>query len=228
MYYLFLAIGSVIVVAFASTFTVVLLALVGKLNMDKEFLRLLVYKLVLEIVAGGIFLFYAGIKLDSPPPLPDFGDESWEYRCTKYTAEPNPNDDKAHIDPKYEHGGTATIRAFRTPYGIRVNISGHRDWVREDRNDKEVIRRITPPFTWSESWGAITERNELKFTYNITLDNGVITGFANGVIKYENNAPVAIDGRFYQMPPFKALHGGMIFRRMKSTEDRAWVPKELQ
>src|SRR4051812_37128435 len=93
---LFNAIAWIIIVAFAVTFLVTILAVCNVLTIPANFLRLLFYKLILEIVAGGFYIFYTGY---SSFPTADITGE-WKYRCTQQDANPQNG---------YQHGGFCTI-----------------------------------------------------------------------------------------------------------------------
>lgn len=56
----------VVVVAFAITFVITMLALIDRITVKEGYLKILFAKLILEIVAAGLFLFYAGISSTYP------------------------------------------------------------------------------------------------------------------------------------------------------------------
>lgn len=63
---LYLAMGWVIVVAFAITFVVAILGICGKFKMEPVYRRRLFTALILEIVASGFFLFRHGLGQVAP------------------------------------------------------------------------------------------------------------------------------------------------------------------
>jgi hypothetical protein len=62
------AIGWVIVIAFAITFAVTIGALIKKIKIDRRYLTPLFVKLILEVIAAGLFLFYNGFNACEQPP----------------------------------------------------------------------------------------------------------------------------------------------------------------
>lgn len=60
---LYLAIGWLVVLAFAVTFTVTILALIGRVIIDRGYMKALFAKLILEVIAAGFFLFYQGLEI---------------------------------------------------------------------------------------------------------------------------------------------------------------------
>jgi hypothetical protein len=208
---LFYAIGWVIVAAFAITFVVAILGLVGVVRIQPRFMKALFYKMILEVAAGGFFLFYT--EQQPVPNAPDLSGE-WEYKCTQHGVGD-------------EHGGVATICRDGRPYAPGFCMAGRRDWVHTWDKQGDEARTIDPPFSWNSSWGAITEKDVIRFTYTITTQDGTINGYALGNIKYSNGRASEFTGSYYQLPPFKPQYGGLDFRRMKDSSDRKWKPKQL-
>jgi hypothetical protein len=64
---LVIAIGWIIVVAFAVIFAMTILALVGIVKLPARYRAVLFTKLILEVIAAGLFLFYRGM---TSPELP--------------------------------------------------------------------------------------------------------------------------------------------------------------
>jgi hypothetical protein len=62
------AMGWVVTIAFAVTCTVTLGALIGKFKIKEKYLTPLFVKLILEVIAAGLFLFYSGHSASEPPP----------------------------------------------------------------------------------------------------------------------------------------------------------------
>jgi hypothetical protein len=54
------------------------------------------------------------------------------------------------------------------------------------------------------------------------LRQGVVEGYAWGVIEDVDGTPGFISGTFYQLAPFFALHGDMKFKRMAKGDDPRW------
>jgi len=209
---LYVVTGWIVVVAFAITFIVTILALlhrVTKVTIDPKYLKWLFTKMILEIIAGGFFLFYTGVA-----PISDVPDISgtWEYKCTQHGG-------------GNEWGGVAMIRQERTPYGLSFRISGQRDWSHYWNEKKDTTEKINPPFSWNTNWGWITGKDQIKFTYEITTVGGTIQGYAVGAVAFENGRPSSFSGSFYQLPPYQSLFGGMDFRKTKDFSDRKWIPK---
>lgn len=201
MEYLYIVIGWIVVVAFAITFIVTIFSLIGKISIEQKYFKFLFFKLLLEIVAAGFFLFYSGVQpLASTPDLVG----EWEYKCTQHGK-------------GYEHGGVCIIQKEKSSYGCRFRISGertwHRNWSSNNQSNKRI--QIDPGFSWSTDWCAITGKDEIRLSYTITTNDGTIKGYGKGLIKYENGGSKAIVGTFYQLPPYNAIHGGMEFVRKK-------------
>jgi hypothetical protein len=151
-----------------------------------------------------------------PPLLAKFGINTvgkatdvsgkWKYRCTA-------------IGIERQWGGTCEIAQATTPYGVEWKLTGHRRW---GRDANHVIKTLEPPFYWETVWGAITDKNTVRFTYSIATKSGNVEGYAYGDIKAEGGLPKAIDGKFYQLPPFEPEHGVIEFRRMANDGDTLW------
>ncbi len=60
--FLFKVIGWIIVAAFAVTFAITILSLIGKVQIEDAYKKKLFNALILEIVSAGFFLFYEGLK----------------------------------------------------------------------------------------------------------------------------------------------------------------------
>ena len=204
--------GWIIVAAFAVTFVVAILGITGKLRIERAFLNWLFYSMIAEIVSAGFFIFY---EFHNPvPPLPLL-DETvlLEYICAAHTSSGQ---------TEYEHGGTATIKLYRTPHGIRFQIKGRRDWKHQGSQRWE----FDPPFCWNSDWGCVSDENEIRFTYSVTTGDGTINGYAHGQLKVDSKGrPQFIEGSFWQLSPTMPLKGGMTFRRMKDSADRKWNKK---
>ncbi|NQT12651.1 MAG: hypothetical protein HQ582_07880 [Planctomycetes bacterium] len=65
---MYLAIGWVVVVAFAVTFIITMLGLVEVIKIKPQYFQPLFYKMVIEIIAAGFFLFYAAFENEPPDP----------------------------------------------------------------------------------------------------------------------------------------------------------------
>ena len=129
----------------------------------------------------------------------------WDYVCT------------AIGNPYYQHGGTAVITQENTPYGMEWKLSGHRRWYKQaDSSGKVTTHTLATPFYWETDWAAITDRDSMKFTYSITTNDGVVNGYAYGDIKRQNGLPSKMEGMFYQLPPFKPLHGTLELTKVSS------------
>jgi hypothetical protein len=84
---------------------------------------------------------------------------------------------------------------------------------------------LPAPTPWDTSWGAITAKDELKYTYSITRGGKTINGFAKGHIKLDNGTP-SIQGAYYQLPPVEPFDGYFEMRRQKTDKDLIWFPKD--
>jgi hypothetical protein len=132
---------------------------------------------------------------------------SWRYRCIA-------------IGQNYRHGGTATIEEHVTPFGVEWKLSGSRRWVGSlDDAGHQIATSLPTAFYWETDWAAITASKSIKFTYSITTSDGNIKGYGFGNIEAVNGVPQEFKGEFYQLPPYKAMHGTFLFRRMANEAD---------
>lgn len=168
-----------------------------------------------------VFLFYLLLRKHGFDPLPPLfarigintiGETTdisgkWKYRCTVIS-----------VDRQW--GGTCDIEQTSTPYGIGWKLHGHRRWT---KNSALPTTPLAAAFYWEPQWGAITDRSTMRFTYSIATNSGNVEGYAYGDIKVVDGAPKAIDGKFYQLPPFEPVHGIIEFRRMSNDEDTVWT-----
>lgn len=130
----------------------------------------------------------------------------WKYQCTAVGTD------------EYQWGGTCLIEQEKAPLGITWRLSGQRGWV----NRGGTTQRLKPSWYWQTEWGTITDKKTIRFGYSITTDQATIQGYAYGVIKEVDGVANAIDGKFFQLPPFVPEHGLLEFRRMRSNKDVAW------
>jgi hypothetical protein len=91
-----------------------------------------------------------------------------------------------------------------------------------DELQRQVVTNLSPAAFWQTDWGAITASRSLKFTYSITTKDGNIKGYASGDIQSSDGRPQVLIGEFWQLPPFKPLHGTMEFRRRINESDIEW------
>jgi hypothetical protein len=113
---LFYVIASVIILGFAATLTITLLAMAHVIEIGDGFLRILFTKMILEVVAAGFFLFRSGLT-PPPPPPPYVG--SWQGRIT-WTPE--------YARRLFAFGGGAFAASNPRSEGV-VHISVTRDGV---------------------------------------------------------------------------------------------------
>lgn len=128
----------------------------------------------------------------------------WKYRCT------------ASKDDQW--GGRAVIELRVTPRVVTWKLAGHRTWEKKGG----TTTTLDPSLYWETDWGTITDRNTIRFGYTVTADRGTIHGYSHGVIKSVEGVPAAIDGKFFQLPPFEPKHGLLEFRRMVNDADLGW------
>ncbi len=134
----------------------------------------------------------------------------WEYRCTVIGS------------PFYEWGGIATIRQEATPYGIQWKLFGQRLWdTKSDESGNRISRDLPTPVPWETNWGIVTSEPAVRYAYRITNEEGTIEGYAYGDIAGSTGRPDQLTGKFYQLPPYKALHGRMEFRRIVNHTDKS-------
>ncbi len=179
---------------------------------------------LLATVVSIVFLAYIGARLAGydilPPLLAKIGLDTyprsvditgkWKYRCVA-------------IGTNYQHGGTCEISEKATPYGIEWRLSGHRRWFgASDGSGRANVTNLPTPYYWETQWGAITASRSVKFTYSITTADGTIEGYCYGDIQSVEKRPQVIIGKFFQLPPFKPLHGVLEFRRMSTDDDMNW------
>ncbi|MEA3188993.1 MAG: hypothetical protein QOD99_2823 [Chthoniobacter sp.] len=200
---LFSAIAWIIIVAFGVTFIVTVLALCGVIEIAPGFLKLLFGKMILEIIAGGFYLFYSGL---SSFPTADISGE-WKYRCTQQGA-------------NYQHGGICTIEKIGGGLVPSYKITGQRLWTHKwTDTDPGKLVTYTQPLTWTSEWAGQTDDNSLKFTYTVKTATAIINGFTDGKLKIEKGKAVFIFGPFYQLPPSDPMFGAIEFGRRTNDKD---------
>jgi energy-coupling factor transporter transmembrane protein EcfT len=204
---LFTAIAWIIIVAFAVTFVVTILALCGVIKkIPPGFLKLLFGKMILEVIAGGFYIFYTGL---STFPVEDISGD-WKYRCTQQGA-------------NYQHGGICTIEKIGAGYIPTYKITGQRLWKRKWTDADPGKKADYPkPLTWDSMWAAQTDDNSIKFTYIVHTETGIINGFTDGKLKVVNGKAVAMFGSFYQLPPSDPMFGAIEFSRKANDKDVDW------
>lgn len=135
----------------------------------------------------------------------------WKYRCTVIGG------------PFCEWGGTASIRQEVTAYGIQWKLFGQRLWENEECEPANKVTRPLPTaYPWETNWGIITPEPSVRFGYRITTAEGTIEGHAYGDIKYSRGKPQVIVGKFYQLPPYKPVHGKLEFERILNESETSW------
>lgn len=172
-----------------------------------------------------LLIGYVGLRMAGfdvlPPVLAKFGvttvgrtldiSGSWKYRCTSIGT------------PFYGWGGTARIRQEVTPYGIQWKLYGQRLWeTKGDESGKKTTLALPTPYAWETNWGAITPEPAVRFSYRISTNEGTIEGYAYGDIKETGGIPQTIMGKFYQLPPYKPIHGTLELKRMVNDSDTTW------
>jgi len=203
---LFTAIAWVVIVAFALTFVVTILALCKVIKIRQGYLRLLFTKMILEVIAGGFYLFYTGLGTF---PTADISGE-WKYRCTQHGQ-------------NYQHGGVCTITKEGAGFVPSYRITGQRLWThRWTDADAGKIVDYPSPLTWTSEWAAQTDQDSVKFIYTISTPTGTVRGFADGKLHAEGGKVSLIFGSFYQLPPFEPLFGAIEFRPRTGDNDVAW------
>ena len=135
----------------------------------------------------------------------------WKYRCT------------VQGKPFHQWGGIIAIRQNATVSSSDWNLSGHRMWETEiDESGKSATKPLNPHVYWETKWGVITPDAGVRFAYLIAIDEGQVEGYAYGDIREKNGRPVEIQGRFFQLPPVRPLHGTVEFKRMTNDADVEW------
>jgi hypothetical protein len=151
------------------------------------------------LVLGATFLAGSLAGSFSQPSMDPATDISgnWQYNCDA-------------LDRKYSHGGDLVIKTRMTPYGPQWQLAGTRRWRVIDGTREEIS------YNWSTEWGAFTDNDRIKYTYQIATDKGVVIGCADGAItEWKNGRPARMAGRFYQLPPLDPMYGSYVF--VKST-----------
>ncbi len=134
----------------------------------------------------------------------------WKYRCIA-------------LGTNYQHGGTCEVQQESTDFGIQWKLSGRRLWTGMcDPDGKCQVTTLNPPIYWETDWGIISGAASLKFTYSVGTSEGTVQGYATGAIELLDGHPSRIVGAFYQLPPFKPLHGSLEFRRCAGESDANW------
>lgn len=137
---------------------------------------------------------------------------SWKYRCTAYGED-------------YQHGGVCNIVEEAGIYGIEWRLSGHRLWMSQPDSSGQMQKKTLGGngFFWSTTWGSITDKDTVKFTYSIPIPGeSEISGFCYGKIERRNGQADRLVGMFYQLPPAKARYGSIEFQPQDNSDDKDW------
>ena len=168
------------------------------------------------VMQGGCDLVLPRADLHAQFPVPDFGG-LWEYRCAK-----------AGKAREYEHNGVCTFDVHVDEFGVSFKVLGERRWMIRDGVVNEQVLR------WESNWGAVTAHDLVRFTYAVVgaeMEVGgetievQIQGYAYGHIRKEDDRPVRIEGKFFQLAPVFSLHGNLFFRRMANEYDTIWADR---
>ena len=135
----------------------------------------------------------------------------WKYKCTVIGT------------PFNEWGGTVEIKQETTPFEVQWKLFGQRLWeATAGVSGNKTTHQLPTPYPWETNWGTITSEPAVRFAYRIATAEGTIEGYAYGEIKESEEKPDVIIGKFYQLPPYKPVHGKLEFRRMLNSSDISW------
>jgi len=175
------------------------------------------------LIAAGFIAFgiYDNRQVDLwPPKIHSRSEQSasvfdisgdWKYKCTVVGT------------PFTEWGGTAKIKQDNTPSGVQWKLFGERLWeTSADTSGSRTTVHLPTPYQWETNWGVVTSEPAVRFGYRIATAEGTIEGYAYGSIKLLEGKPDAFIGKFFQLPPYKAVHGKLEFRRMVNSADTTW------
>jgi hypothetical protein len=195
---------------FLCTAAITLLGITSIRPIPEGYLKPLFTSLILEVVGAMVILFRVYF-LDKPSAeMPDI-EGDWKYRCTRDGDE-------------HQHGGTCNIHVEQTAFGIEFVIIGQRLWTAKKVNGMWQRLVLESPQDWRNSWGAITDKDTMRYDYSIENKGGNVHGYSWATIKDNlQGKPVSFVGKFYQLPPFDPFFGRQEFQRMSDSSDTEWA-----
>ncbi|SPE50605.1 exported hypothetical protein [Verrucomicrobia bacterium] len=199
---LFFAIGWLVVILFAATSTLAILALIGKVQMPPSFLKVLVGKVLIEGVGAALFLLHAGAHEGEPYDISG----TWSYALTTQT-------NTIH--------GYCTITRDDKLGDITWTMSGVRLWHQDNQGQPE---HYSQPLPWHSAWAHVIDKADFKFSTSVLSDTGYIKGLGECKVLATASKATEISGEFNQMIPGGALAGNIRFLRIKCPEDADCQP----
>jgi len=172
---------------------------------------LVTHPVYVPAVVGALVVLYLGARILGydliPPMLAKLGVPTyrrgvniageWTYECTAFQSD-------------LRWGGECTIEQRATPYGLTWQLSGVRQW---EAQPGALKVHLATPLPWGTEWGAFVDKNTVVFVYTLSKGEGEVKGYARATITVTDGRPSRLDGNFYQLPPFQALHGALKFER---------------
>jgi hypothetical protein len=148
----------------------------------------------------------------------------WQYRCVVHAIDRGRKTERVTRDgDEAQHGGTCGIQTKRTPFGIKVSLEGQRLWSAEKVSGGWKKTDFEPPQKWTSSWGAVTGEDKIQYDYFAETKKGTLHTYAWAMIQCdERKKPCSMEGKFYQLPPYRPSFGSLELWRMKDSSDIVW------